>query len=70
MLKSLELKNASHNTNFLLQCSRFKLPQRGHVLLLQSKSYGDCVKQEIQAKYQNFIKECGADVTSSYVEDA
>ena len=34
MLKSLEMKNAFHKTNYLLQCSRFKLPQKSHVWLL------------------------------------
>ena len=43
MLKSLEKKNLSHNTNYLWRCARFKLPQRGNISLVQSKSYGDCV---------------------------
>ena len=46
MLKLSEMKNASHNTNYLLQCSRFKLPLRSHVSLLQSESYGDYGSQK------------------------
>ena len=64
------MKNASHNTNYLLHCSRFKLPQRSHVLLLQSGSYGEHVSQKLQAEYQHFIKEHCADIKPSCLEDA
>ena len=42
--------------NYLLLYSRLKYPQRSHVLLLQNKSYRNCVNQK-QFEYQNFIKE-------------
>ena len=39
-------EECTHNTKYLLWCSSFKLPQRRQILLLQSKSYGDCESQK------------------------
>ena len=57
------MKNESHNTNYLLLCSRFKLPQRSQFWRLH--------ESEKEAEYQNFIKEhCANNVIPSFVEDA
>ena len=37
MLKSTKMKNASHNTNYLLLYSRFKFPQRSHIHFIAGK---------------------------------
>ena len=70
MLKSLEMKNVSHNKNYLLRYSRFKLPQRSHVLLLQKRKLWRLHEPQLQAEYRNFIKERPADVKPGSVEDA
>ena len=64
------MKNVSHNPNYLLQYSRFELPQRSHVLLLQKRKLWRLHEPQLQAEYQNFIKERPADVKPGSVEDA